>query len=839
MNLKKAALLLAATALSAVSSFAASTFAAPTLTPNNTTNYGTTAAPVYMDSTGSPLSFTVNPNSTASSLSCTYTVNSGSSKACGTPTLTPATSGAATAYSVAVTMSATGYTTKLTTLKFTAETQLPAPTFDPTTSTGPATVTPCVGTLAGTTVGGLTTYDCTPDTFGSLAANATIKYTTDGNTVAYDLANAKAANVKTVSYSSSLSNYPTIEVGVSASEAVVNFQSTLTGYISNTAVGYFGTSNATGHKNFIAAGSSAQFPEYALAFGGILGDGANSGGVCGSHHFTKSNGASAVDTRTGSTPADVGNLVIVWDDSATYGGTHKAPSTVCVYLSLDSTLGIKAFMNSNLKIPSEFLNITGTSGTSNSIAPFWPNYSSTTTVTGADENSIPSDVIAAAQGQPFNVGVTDIRPEDAKFATTRALGTLNATRTGLGYGNGSQIGSAVVSDAGTTFNVVNFAITGADPLNGSLQQPYTTVAIGAAPVMVLVNTTATTAGQYHFGDPLLTNISRFTLAGYLNGSITGTGSLSPAPLPAGVATAPVHVWLREPLSGTYNTMEFNIPNTKEIATSQEAGVDPTTYKGICTGGTGAIDTCTGGDGNNNSGNPLYIQVYPGTASTLGTTVAGKMVGVAGATRQRAIGTGEEVKQVALAGAGADNLGYSFWGYGNIKDGNNHASTTTKYLTVDGVDPIYATYTNGVVPTCTSSNYNTTTGCPVALQFPNVINGSYPIWSIYRAVIPNPAAPTAAQTNEISFLKSVLTQAEAASSTVQDFVPLTSMQVFRSHYLQAGVQPHNGNITTFGSARIQEQGGDVGGAVYTIQSDLDHVAAYGTSLLSGEIVNVKE
>ena len=181
---------------------------------------------------------------------------------------------------------------------------------------------------------------------------------------------------------------------------------------------------------------------------------------------------------------------------------------------------------------------------------------------------------------------------------------------------------------------------------------------------------------------------------------------------------------------------------------------------------------------------MFIKVYPSaagiTTNPLGTVnSAGVMIGVAGATRQRAIGTGEEVKQVALTAA--DNLGYTFWGYGNIKSGNNNADTNTKYLAVDGVDPIYSEYSSGSVPTCTASSYSTSDGCPVTLTFPNVANGSYPIWSIYRAVIPNPAEPTTAQTNELAFARTVLTAAENASTTVQDFVPLTLMQVFRSHY----------------------------------------------------------
>jgi hypothetical protein len=825
MNLQKtlssAALLLASTALLA-GSLSATTLPklnAPTYTVNNTTNYGTATAPIYLDSTASPLALTIVPGADDASGYCYYTTTgvapTTSSPACPTtPILLPAVGGAKTAYKIEVLVTATGYTQNTATFNITAESQITTPTFTPTTSAGATVVT--IG-----------------DTWvSSGSAYAKIKYTLDGSDP------ATSSTAVSLAYKPSISGYPPFTIADNDSEVTLTAVAEATGFINSVEnAGSFGTSYGTGHSNFIAAGSSAQFFEYALAFAGTEGNGSASGGVCGSHHFTKKNGAQAADVRSGVTPADTGNLLIVWDNSASYAG-GSAPTKVCVYLSLDSTLGVKAFLNSNLTVPAEFLNITSSTSPSNSISPFWA-----VTGTTADEASIPADVLAAAQGQPFNAGVTDIRPEDAKFATTRALTTLNATRTGLGYGPG-PIGTAIVSVAGTTFNVVDFALSGADKISSAKQQPYTTVPIGAAPVVVFVNTTAGTSGDglYHFGDTTnpVKNVSRFTLAGYLNGTVTGTGAVAPVALSTtSQASAPVNVWLREPLSGTYNTMEFNIPASKEIGSSQEIGVNPI-IKGSCAGSTSArLTTCTGAaDANGNSGNPLFIKVYPTaagiTTNPLGNVnSSGVMIGVAGATRQRAIGTGEEVKQVALKGA--DNIGYSFWGFGNLSSGNNNAAASssapanTKYITVDGVDPINAEYSSGTIPWCDATNYTTLVGCPTPVTFNNVINGSYPIWSIYRAVIPNPTSPTQAQTNELTFIHSVLAAAESASSTVQDFVPLSQLQVFRSHYKQAGVAPQNGHVS--GEA---EAGGDVGGAVFTIQADHDNIAQYGT-----EIVNVKQ
>jgi ABC-type phosphate transport system substrate-binding protein len=219
------------------------------------------------------------------------------------------------------------------------------------------------------------------------------------------------------------------------------------------------------------------------------------------------------------------------------------------------------------------------------------------------------------------------------------------------------------------------------------------------------------------------------------------------------------VLLREPLSGTYNTMEFDIPRSKEVAASQEIGVTPP------------------------ADNPLN-QSY-----------------ASGGSRQRVVGTGEMVSEVAAI---PDSLGYAFWSFGNFAN----VTTSTKYLTVDGVDPIKSSYTNGVFPTCP------TPPCVGALTFPNIKNGTYPIWSVLRIVTANPIP-----TGIAKLVNAAITQA----TNIPDFVPANKLFVFRSHFDQAGIVGANGHKTP-------EAGGDVGGAVYTVQSDLDHITDTGTEIL---------
>jgi len=110
----------------------------------------------------------------------------------------------------------------------------------------------------------------------------------------------------------------------------------------------------------------------------------------------------------------------------------------------------------------------------------------------------------------FNAGATDIRPEDALYAHTRALTSYNGiippatkggTLTGEGYGTTSsapglactpaitgKLGCPVqdaFSNGGSApanFNVAAFVLGGTDPLAGGTAPSYTTLSIGAAPI---------------------------------------------------------------------------------------------------------------------------------------------------------------------------------------------------------------------------------------------------------------------------------------------------------------------------------------------------------------------
>jgi hypothetical protein len=178
-------------------------------------------------------------------------------------------------------------------------------------------------------------------------------------------------------------------------------------------------------------------------------------------------------------------------------------------------------------------------------------------------------------------------------------------------------------------------------------------------------------------------------------------------------------------------------------------------------------------------------------------------------RKRAIGNGEEVAQVGTA-ANGDAIGYAFWSVGNLAG----QSPNIRYLQVDGVDPLNLSYVDGTLPTCTAP-------CPGIVSFANVASGNYPIWNTLRLVthLPVPLG-----------VKALITGAQnQVLTSLPDFLPLSAMGVLRSHYKQGNIFAVNGSG---GPCNSSESGGDVGGAVITIQGDQDYCAA--TGVKSGRV-----
>jgi hypothetical protein len=130
--------------------------------------------------------------------------------------------------------------------------------------------------------------------------------------------------------------------------------------------------------------------------------------------------------------------------------------------------------------------------------------------------------------------------------------------------------------------------------------------------------------------------------------------------------------------------------------------------------------------------------------------------------------------------------------------------------VDGVDPLRGNYIGGGFPSCSNPP------CPGLLAFPNIKNGLYPIWSILRIVTVSPMPSGIQQLYQAALQEAVL---------IPDFAPINTLEVFRSHYNQSGVNGSNGII-----AGMPEAGGDMGGAIFDIQADKDYFADTGMEIL---------
>jgi ABC-type phosphate transport system substrate-binding protein len=510
----------------------------------------------------------------------------------------------------------------------------------------------------------------------------------------------------------------------------------------------------------LGVGSSAQWKTAAIgAFLDLA------GGVGHGHHWTKkdkttagNNFAQIHDSRSSAIPNEGGNVWVVWTNDHT---------KVWAYISVDSVVGNRAyFANPRAQLQLD-PSVTTTAGQNLIAANLFGGQ--------ADELALPGDIFNALNNAPVTAAFTDIRPEDAKLAQCRAASTLNAVNySGLGYGTTSAatctttptlVGTAILSNLSTAkATPVAFNLSGRDPFTGNTIPASTTVPIGAAPIMVIINR-QDASGLGASG--VFKNISLANLQKIYTGAECDTNAFAAAGAPPNKA---IVVLNREPLSGTFNTFEFtNMRLTaNSFKSTQELNVNPAAA----------------------GGNPLNIAC---------TTVNG----VAG-TRERGVGTGEIVSRGIAAIQ--NSIGYIFFSYGNVSP--IAGSTSFGYLTLDGIDPIQSAYTNGVMPTCNEP-------CPAAggSTFPNVRNGTYRSWSVLRV------ATDASGTNNTN-VHGLVTAAQAhVNLTDPDFIPFLAQgvqnggnepgfQKYRSHFLQSGVSPSNGLPNGIGT----EAGGDMGGCI---------------------------
>jgi len=544
-------------------------------------------------------------------------------------------------------------------------------------------------------------------------------------------------------------------------------------------------------------------------------------------HLNGGSTMNAKDDRAGVNKTESGNVWVVWGKGGV-GGTCAAPVApynVYMYTNIDSVLGQRGFFATNAAGVSGFLqNLTLVAADSNPAVPdnilnVNPTAGHTFTDTAG---GIPAVVIALLNGSRWNFAGTDIRPEDGVYATFRAETTCNTyiarqpfdnivrSTLGLGYADGSF----VQDDFGASkkFNVFNYAISGNDPYSAKPVPNYTVGVVGAQPIIVAVGpyTSGTNTGVY-----LAKDIPSYVAAQFFSGvSGRATDLIGPT------APWPVSALVREPLSGTYNTFEYSVINTSKYHTSMDLN--------NCTGA-GAINPMHNLSMNGaQAGPPLYSY------------------------RRRVIGTGQMVTQLGNATESDERIGFFFWSAANVGAGSGAANI--KYLTLDGVDPLQNAYTTGDLPgsgspndPCAGSIINPAPACqpnPAPLtsivSFAGLNSGDYAAWSALRLVWD----PGNAGVNTL--LTNLIANAQVLNATQYDFVPLSRLNVWRTHYYMNAININtaaNGPNIAGGNDLcnsvapvLAEQGGDAGGAIVLKKVNSDFCKDYNNP---GGLVNVTE
>ena len=536
---------------------------------------------------------------------------------------------------------------------------------------------------------------------------------------------------------------------------------------------------------FLGGGSSAMFLE--------LGQAAQSSPVtntpCVWTHSSRFNDVGARDNRPAAFPPSLpvdefGDIWVTWSPGS---GTCAAPAgnfDIYAYTSLDSVLGVRCYFevddDSGNTGCVEIMNVAvGTAG-ENKLCNL-----SGACVFGPD-TPIPQAIINSLNQKHWFAAGTDILPQDAKFSLLRMFTPCGSPiyrqpfdqglreTYGLGYrGTIPGIGLPVLSHfSNDSFHTLDFNYEGHDPIKTGLPVPgYTITTLGAKPIIVAV----TPAGGTGIG--AATDIPGFTLALFTGGVLGRTTDLL-----GPTDGLPVTTLISEPFSGPYNVMEYSIPNTSQFHISQD------------------VDNCDGKGG-------VYSNAM-GLQSANGQILS---------FRVRALGTNEMITQLQAGTSTDQRLGYFYWSAANA---STFTASNGKYLTVNGVDPLQDTYTDGVLPGVDSAH-------PLSnVTFKWLNMGDYPIWSVLRIVSKSPT-PVG--------VSNLISAARGLNVTQHNFISTPNLQVWHSHYYLPAtgdsVSALGNTIDTPGDlcpipGALPEIGGDLGGANTLKQANRDFCTDFG-------------
>ena len=555
----------------------------------------------------------------------------------------------------------------------------------------------------------------------------------------------------------------------------------------------------------IIAGSSAMWQ--ASALGAYNSGNCMVGLVKPCFHYTSANGFQTNDTRPtlkgGVTAVDVNSVWIVWDSHTTTAGA--APNFIA-YIKVDSVIGDRCYFAQ----PRCNVNTGGAAFpvAANAIS-VWPDSSSDSTPTANIQT-----LFTAATGPLVSAAATDVRAEDGMFAMCRANSAapspVDAKMHGLGYNtnNASGVcpttldlahlsGGDITDLTGSTAHVLAFNVTGTDPFSGKTVVSPTTVAFGAAPIVPVVHTLSSSSP--------LSNVTDISDA-QAQALYANTGAGCDGTTLGGTAGS-IDSWVREPLSGTYNTTEYNIFIYPDFSgTSQEGYLDPTSA-----GGNPLSQTCPAGGGK----------------------------------RIRGVGTSHVVDKGIVTDTTNDSIAFTFFSYGNVKAASDTKCTpgACRYLTMNGVDAIFHKYIatagqtaidpgqpNTLVGQIPSAADTPLTPCANkfpcredqiwkgGLSFPNLRNGAYKAWSVLRMFSDGVALANvknlalSSQAYAVNVTPDFVPVVVIAANTTTGFPGDPGLQLLRSHYQQVdnagallGKAPVNDSTTG-------DLGGDVAGCV---------------------------
>jgi len=586
--------------------------------------------------------------------------------------------------------------------------------------------------------------------------------------------------------------------------------------------------------HYVGAGSSAQFLSAALGADQFaVNIAAGSGGTLCPYHWTAKNSANVIDNRDSRIQPELGSVFIVWDAACSDSTGNTGVTDLWVDVQVDSTVGCRTFLavNADGSDGAQLQIIPAASGGLVSPQTLWPDGNADVSLLTAPNVSAAIGT-SSSGGQHMNVGLTDIRPEDALYATTRAMGTLNTTTwSGLGYkGPTAEIGAPIYTNQGTGTKAVpvKFALSGTDPITGKPARSFTTVPVGASPIIFGYNN----AGSF---DSNVENLeagigitgTASKKAAHLWDGTTSCNAANPAFGGTGSASNTITVVLREPLSGTMNTTEFTtFRTTGNTHDSQEVGVI----------------------------NPFNTPYNPLDLACTGSSNTGHRV--------RAIGTGEVVNAILqkVAQPDARVIGYFFWGFANA---SKLTGASFNYLTVDGVNPLFGPLdtppANQEFPNCAGPCPSSGAGSIwTGPSFPHVRDGTYKQWSLLRWLVPtgdsDPYGPT-----------QLASQAQVfADEKYADYVPFSTstdgLDVYRSHFKQSLISGNNGavngtcnGVTACTLGGTAEAGGDEGGEIVgpfpvcdtvdvtngspTVTKDTGTDFSTGLGLVSGNTVSI--